>query len=149
LVDIGVILQGRSGMSHISAVRILTWLSILLLCGCATWNSWTPETRFQETVWQLTHSVDVAQTVQAARDPNCYGEKNFLIGPHPSVPTVIVSGLAISAGHWMFTDWIERNFRDHLWVQDLWFVTSTFVVGHAVANNWQIGLRVGSSKCQQ
>jgi hypothetical protein len=115
----------------------------LLLTGCTL----SPAARVEEATWQLLHTIDVGQTVQIAKNPNCYSESNAFIGPHPTVTTVIWYGLGTSVLHYMLTDWLGEKLADHPWVQHLWFAESAFITGKDVYTNSHDGLHFGSAEC--
>lgn len=122
-----------------STARLLAALFVLLgvlLSGCET-------TSRREMTWQALHAVDVAQTLNAARD-SCYREASWmtkkLIGEQPSNAEVMAWGAATALAHM----WISNLLKDRdapRWVQSAWQVGTIGQTGFAVANNHRIGVR--------
>lgn len=119
-------------------------LLLVALQGCASVPA-------DEYVWQTLHAVDVAQTVQIAKNPRCYRESDpitsRLIGEHPSTQGAIAWGVGTAVLHAGVSNWLE-NIDAKPWVKGAWKVLSFGSVGITIANNYSDGLRVnGSEDC--
>jgi hypothetical protein len=102
-----------------------------------------------EYVWQGAHLVDVAQTMQIARNPDCYREDNRftsqLIGDHPSEGDVAAWGIGTSLFHAGITS-ILVDLEAPRWVIAGWQAVTIVAVGDAVANNFDEGLTPTDSR---
>ncbi len=106
------------------------------LGGCQSMDS-------DELTWQTLHAMDVAQTLNAARDP-CYEEQAWLtkrlIGEQPSDASVIAWGVGTSVAH----AWISGALEDRgapVWVQKLWELGTLGHTTYAIGSNHEAGVR--------
>ena len=103
-----------------------------------------------EAVWQTAHLIDTAQTMQIAKNPECYHEKNpitrSLIGKHPSEEAVVAWGIGMAVAHYQVTRLLTR-YEAPRWVQWGWQAVSIGSTGAAVVNNHEIGLRPFGTDC--
>lgn len=103
----------------------------------------------QELVWQALHAVDVAQTLEAARD-ECYKEDAWLtrrlIGEQPSDAQVLAWGVGSAVLHaWVSDTLIQRGAPT--WVQMVWDLGTLGQTAYAVGSNYDTGIRLlGSNK---
>lgn len=116
-----------------------TFFILIMLTGCETFN------RNSEIAWQTMHIIDIAQTVQTAKNPHCRSEGNALtqkiIGKHPSESNVYKWGIGSAIAHYFIFKWIDKkakkdNLNVGLRVLDN---TSKFVT---IARNHGNGVRV-------
>jgi hypothetical protein len=98
----------------------------------------------QELAWQTLHAVDVAQTLEAARDP-CYRESAWvtrhLIGRQPSDGSVLAWGAGTAVLHaWISSELESRGAP--AWVQMVWDLGTLGQTAYAVGSNHTAGVRV-------
>ena len=128
--------------------RIAILAPALLLAGCATWST---ETKYSEGAWQALHAADVAQTLQIARNPDCFYEKDpvtsRLIGKHPSQGAVLAWGAGTAAAHAIVTHELEKHDAPR-WVRRTWQAVTIGGKAQVVGANWSIGLRFGGVEKQ-
>jgi hypothetical protein len=117
---------------------------LLLLCGagCESLSR-------QEIAWQTLHAVDVAQTLDAARDP-CYQESAWLtrqlIGRQPSDGAVLAWGAGTAVLHaWISQELEERDAPG--WLRMAWDLGTLGQTAYAVGSNHTTGIRLlGANK---
>jgi hypothetical protein len=110
---------------------------LLALAGCQSMSR-------QEFAWQALHAVDVAQTLEAARDP-CYQESAWvtrqLIGRQPSDGAVLAWGAGTAVLHaWISSELESRGAP--AWVQMVWDLGTLGQTAYAVGSNHTTGVRV-------
>jgi hypothetical protein len=120
-------------MRGITLALMAPWL----LAGCQTMTH-------TEITWQTLHAIDVAQTLNAARDP-CYQESAWvtrrLIGRQPSDGAVLAWGVGTAAFH----AWVSHELDDRdapTWLQMLWDLGTLGQTAYAVGSNHHTGVRV-------
>lgn len=99
-------------------------------------NNWTNIDTVLLIIATALHIIDWLQTIQIAKNPVKYYEKNFLLGRHPSVRKVHIlmfSGLIIQA---IAPILIPGGFR---WI---WWAGWIGGKGYLVGNNFRIGLKI-------
>ncbi|MEZ5558656.1 MAG: hypothetical protein R3E86_08970 [Pseudomonadales bacterium] len=108
----------------------------LLSGGCASMDR-------DEATWLALHSMDVAQTLNAASDP-CYEETAWLtsrlIGNQPSDAEVLAWGVGTAVAH----AWIGRVLEEQgapRWVQKAWDVTTISYTTYTISQNHADGVR--------
>lgn len=121
----------------------------LLLTGCSTAPR-EPESRAAEAVWQTANAYDWSQTINTARRPDCYVEKDpvtkAMFGPHPSESEVGL-GWAIQATlHFLVSGWLDRKVQDtdaDGWkaTRAIWQIITLANTAKNIADNRAIGLR--------
>jgi hypothetical protein len=134
-------------------MKLLTLLSCLMLTGCAELRS----PSYPEIAYQIANGYDFAQTVNTARGAKCgYYEKDpvtsQIIGTHPTVPAVEGMWAAQALGHYLISNWLDREIDatdSDAWrgVRIIWFALT---LGNAVHNdvaNARIGLTPFGSGC--
>lgn len=149
--------------------KILFLLMLSTLSGCSllmpvelpngpgeTRSSLSPA----EITWHAMNIIDMGQTLNIARRPDCYTEHNFLtralIGEHPSTQSVIISSVAFSLVYRAASQFIEEH--DHInedgnhdtpWVLAKYSlnVLGLLTKGTTVFNNYKIGLKPFGSEC--
>jgi hypothetical protein len=121
---------------------MLAAVSVLLVSGC---SSLPPD----EFIWQTAHAFDVAQTVQIAKNPECYRETDpvtsRLIGEHPSQGGVYAWGIGTAALHAGVSALLEK-YDAKPWVKGVWKAVSFTTVIYTVNNNFNEGLGVNSAR---
>jgi hypothetical protein len=112
------------------------------------------ETNIQEGVWQAMNVLDMLQTIEIAKNLQCYeevGTLSLIYGNKISKSDAIVGSVGFGILHYLVTRSIEslvdRN-PDYRVLQRTWQYTGYVWKGHTVYNNHRIGLRPGSSKYQ-
>ena len=108
-----------------------------------------------EYAWQGLHAVDTYQTMQIARNPQCFEEADpltrTLIGSHPSEAEVAAVMIAYSIGHAYVSGWLRERTEDAFeretparggWyvARAVWTVGGLLAKGAVVAHNNSIGL---------
>lgn len=97
----------------------------------------------EELTWQALHAIDVAQTLNAARDP-CYQEEAWLtaqlIGAQPSDGEVIAWGLGTAVFHAWISNTLEHRGAP-VWVRKLWELGTLGHTSYAIGTNHQEGVR--------
>lgn len=123
--------------SHIHGVVVVT-ACLWWLGGCQS-----IEMDRQELAWQSLHAVDVAQTLNAARDP-CYQENAWLtkriIGEQPSDADVLAWGVGTAMFHAWVSDSLESRHAP-LWMHMLWDLGTLGHTAYAVGSNHHNGVR--------
>ena len=97
-------------------------------------DKWTKTNTVMELSWISLHLVDWGQTLQIAKNPNRFHERNPILGRHPSIRSVnrfMIIGLVTHVSASFVLPHDIRNF---------WQVTSIVVAGIIVTNNFKIGL---------
>ena len=119
-------------------VTLAVLSSALLASGCATLSP-------GEVAYQSLHAVDVAQTVEIARNPARFQEVDMgtraLIGSHPSVGGVLAWGAANAIGHYAIDDYLYSH--NHPKLALAFESVSVAFVADTVHNNYKIGLGYG------
>jgi hypothetical protein len=119
----------------------LAWIALtMLLSGCQALK--TPESQ----AWLALHAVDTVQTFRIADDPRCFKESDSLtrrlIGEHPSDGEVAAWAIGSAALHLGVTELLLRN--EHPRLAKAWQWVRIGVTAAAVADNYTIGVRIGS-----
>jgi hypothetical protein len=122
-------------------MKIAIALSASLLAGCSTMSA-------PEMTLHGLHAIDVAQTVQIARNPPCYYEADpitsRLIGEHPSERDVLIWGVASG----VFMHYASKKADESGgWKRAAWYAAAIVMTGRAVIGNHNIGLRVDGANC--
>lgn len=137
------VVQAKARFGQAAAALLLALP--LTLTGCADWSR---ETRIEEATYQVLSAVDTAQTFQAARHPECYGEgdpiTSVVIGQHPKPGAVLGYGIARAGLHAFVTDWMVRDDASPTALR-IWQALTLGIEGRDVRNNWVIGLRFSSA----
>lgn len=128
---------------------IMACSTLLMLSACATWST---ETRIEEALYQTVSAMDVAQSVQIAKNPDQYAEASYptatVIGRHPTVAGQVLWGVGRGAFHYLITDELERHDAPR-WLRRAWQVVNIGIEGDVVHRNWQIGLHFGHTVSTQ
>lgn len=120
---------------------ILKLTSLVCMVGCSSMQQFNEGS---EVYWQALHVVDIAQTVQIAKNPHCHSEGNpwtqKLIGNNPRESEVYPWGIVSSVVHFfgmrLLDKWLDDgDYNVPLRLADNITKTST------VINNHQAGLR--------
>ena len=118
---------------------------VLAASGCASLDM-----SRSETAWQTLHAVDVAQTLNAARDP-CYRESDPLtraiIGEQPSTGEVVAWAVGSSVLHAVVSRKLERHAPK--WVTGVWHSLSIGSKGLTIGRNHAEGIRPFGDNVQQ
>lgn len=110
------------------------------------------ETAAQELSWQGLNVVDMFQTIQIAKNGQCFqevGTLSFLTGPHPSERSAIGGSILFGVLHYGGTRLIENlvdenpNYRI---LQRIWGYGGLLLKGQNDWHNHQIGLGLDSSR---
>jgi hypothetical protein len=96
-----------------------------------------------EQVYQVANAIDWVQTINVARQPQCYREVGWptesIIGRHPNVTGVLVFGAVQAVLHAAVSAWLENNHWTHTLA-----VWQTLTIGNEVvdvARNAGLGMR--------
>lgn len=103
---------------------------------------WTTETVIEEAVYQSLHAIDAAQTVQIAKDPAHYYEKEsaWAIGAHPSEGAVIKYMATEAVIHAAVTATLVK-LDAPTWALRTWELITIGDTVNCVRGNFKIGLR--------
>lgn len=106
-------------------------------------RGWSTETKISESLYQITHLVDCAQTRMIARNPDRYMEHDnaWLIGEHPNEATVAAWCVGVSALHMVGTQWLAGR---NPWLSRIWQAGTIGVTLNVVGSNKSIGITVRS-----
>lgn len=148
--------------------KMFVFGTLLTLSGCAalgpevpmsTVDSHEQNMAIAETAWQSLNIIDTLQTVQIAKNPNCYRESDIvtrhLIGEHPSQGKAIGIGIVYGVAHFAITKWLDYNdtLDEHGEYSSGWHVANIswqaltlLDKGVAVGNNFTIGLTPFNSR---
>ena len=115
----------------------------LALSGCASMGP-------AEITWQSLHAIDTHQTLEIARNPDCFREADpltrALVGSHPSEAEAAAVMVAYSLGHYAVSRWLDvradaapygSRWKD---ARALWHVVGIVTKGAVVLHNNSIGL---------
>jgi hypothetical protein len=149
-------------------VALFLALVLFGLCGCASIapiGMFPREqgTRAAEGVWLSLHTVDTLQTVQIARNPQCFYEADPLAvgiygSQHPNESRVLLTNVVLGAIHPVVSRWfdehVEQSYNDdtetaNLWAMGRigWHAISIIGTGVSVANNFRRGIGPFSTRC--
>ncbi|MGB8693013.1 MAG: hypothetical protein WCD08_05835 [Steroidobacteraceae bacterium] len=100
-----------------------------------------------ELAWQALHVVDVAQTAQISRHPECYHEvgSSYLIGQHPDLLQVLAWGVAEGYGHYWISDWLADHKMKR--TRQVWEVITIGYKGYTLRANDLEGIYTGNATC--
>lgn len=108
-----------------------------MIGGCASRTPWTASDSYRHLAFTGLMVADYLQTMEIARNPDRYYERNPILGNHPSEGEVtayfIGSYALVTAAAWA----LPEPYRDALQY------VAIGVEAGAVANNFSIGLRFG------
>lgn len=125
-------------------------LAFSLTSNCPQASPW-------EVSYQALHAVDFAQTVQIARSPKCYEEKDLvtarIIGHHPTPSKVAGMWAAESMVHYAISGWLDRSSEANggAWTvaRDTWHVVGVAWEAFDIGHNNAIGLKpFGGNRCE-
>ena len=110
-------------------MKYLLIATLILMSGCSNTQ-----------IWQTAHAIDVAQTIQISKHPECYSESNrftkAMIGSKPSEEEVYMWGAGTAIAHYFLSKAAKgTRFEKFLYV-------GTGMQLNSVVNNHAIGLRV-------
>lgn len=120
-------------------------LSLIIPFNSFAGEKWSKTDIALETTWQILHVMDWRQTVQIARNPNQYWERNPLLGGHPSEQKVNLHFLVGTVLHPIVTEVLPSKYR--LWGIEwkpriIWESISIGMSGTCILNNFSIGLGI-------
>lgn len=107
-------------------------------------STWDTETKVSESLYQVAHAVDCAQTHYIARHPEAYEERTsaWLLGKHPSKSSVVVWCVAVAYGHAAITQTMVDSHASKGLLR-FWQALSIGLTLDAVSNNYAIGIKWG------
>jgi hypothetical protein len=122
---------------------LLAFVIVISLTGCA---ALAPETRVEETAFQVIHAVDTAQTIDIRRHPGlheCAGPMGaaWAIGEHPKDHQVYEFMAAEGLLHLAITEALSRSSLPRGWVR-AWELVTIGIDSGVVAHNFSLGLKV-------
>lgn len=148
---------------------VLALLLLLQLTGCASMEPGRmfpreQSSRVAESVWLGLHTVDTMQTVQIARNPQCFWEDNKVAAAiygtkHPDDDRVMLTNVLLGFVHsrvsrW-FDDGVDRSFSAEDGNEGLWYVgriawhaVSIGASAAAVSNNYRRGIGPTGTGCR-
>lgn len=150
--------------------KLLIVSSVLAtLTACDTLGPERPMSRVEEHhsnmvlsegAWQSLNVIDTLQTLQIAKNLNCYHESDLvtkrLIGERPSQGKAIGIGIIYGVSHLLISRWLESNdnpdengdYSSGWHIANIgWQTLSLLDKTVAVGNNFRIGLTPFGAKC--
>lgn len=148
---------------------VLALILLLQLTGCATMepgNMFPREqsSRVAETVWLGLHTVDTMQTMQIARNPECYWEDNKLAAgiygtKHPDENRVMITNVLLGLVHSRVSRWLDDGVARSKFADDgnvggwyvgriAWHTLSIGLTTAAVSNNFRRGIGPTGTDCR-
>jgi hypothetical protein len=121
---------------------LLIGLFTIALTGSAAAQEsdrWTERDWALQLTYTAVHAIDWSQSLTIARNPDRHEERNFFLGPHPSVGEVNRYFGATLAAHWAVSALLPRRARG------VWQCFSLVVEGQAVARNFAVGVRLSKA----
>lgn len=119
------------------------------------------ETNIEEGVWQFLNVIDLLQSIQIAKNPQCYREVGTPAllgsGPHPGIGATIGFAALFGVGHYLVSRGIETlidnektedhdNGDDYRILQRWWQLGSFVPKAYTVEQNASIGLGLTHSR---
>jgi hypothetical protein len=89
-----------------------------------------------EITWQIIHFIDWGQTLEIARQPDRYFERNKILGSHPSVGEVNTYMAITAVTHAVVSYLLPKKYRKY------WQHLTIYESLSCVVNNFNLGLRV-------
>ena len=115
-------------------------ISLLALQGCAAIGNMSTE----EKAWQAMNIIDGMQTMNIARNPKCFYERDSIsrsiIGDHPSEAEAAALMVGYGVAHYYVSRLLEDNAPK--WANKVWQYTMIGTKGFTIASNHNIGLPV-------
>lgn len=99
-------------------------------------DDWTKADTTREVAWQVLNAVDWAQTLEIARQPEKYHERNPILGKHPSVGEVNTYMGISAVAHVGISYLLPKKYRMY------WQYITIGVSGTCMVSNFNIGLGV-------
>jgi hypothetical protein len=135
-----------TGRRKFSTLRQLTLSAGALLSLALSACSALPDVRSTEYVWQGLHAVDALQTYRGPASDPCFHEADpvtsRLIGKRPSGAQVLGWYAATSVSHFAISTALEKIAPR---LADWWHALTIAGVSITVADNHELGIRIGSS----
>ena len=116
----------------------LIMIMVLMLLGCATFNTQDPWTRNQKILQGTSmalQTLDWGTTLDIV-DREGYYETNPIIGKYPSKGRINLYFICSMAGKFLLAHYLPSNLRKY------WFGSNILISSYMVNNNYGIGLRV-------
>lgn len=117
-------------------IIIIAIALILLPATCTLADEWTNADTQWEIAYQVVHAVDWGQTRYIAEHPDEFHEMNPILGEHPSVGSVDAYFITTGVVHYLIARKLPSKYRR------AWQVVFTIDHAQAVANNYQLGIKV-------
>lgn len=113
-----------------------------VVCACALTgcSALSPETRAEETAYQVLSAVDASQTLSIADHPAQFREMNPAMGGHPRPANVAAYFAAGGATHFAMTYALSAA-NAPPWALRLWEVSGIGLEAVCVGNNFGSGIR--------
>lgn len=128
------------GVSNVVRNVVLSILWTVMLFGVPSksfaFDEWSTRDYTLQATWTVLHIVDWGQTLDTAKNPDRFYEKNPLMGEHPSVSrvnTFMALGAVINP---LFIHVLPSKWRPYF--QAVFIAEKVYCVG----NNYRIGLHV-------
>lgn len=114
----------------------MKYFLLFILCGSSAHaGEWSREDSYREAVYLTVHILDWTQTLNIARNPDKWHEKNPILGRHPSVGKVnayfaTTAAIHVGLAYLLPAEW-RKTFQ----------YLSIAVEGGVVAHNYSIGIK--------
>lgn len=131
--------RGIAGLEVAGKYVLMVALLLMALgtpAGAESGAEWTGTDTALELGWQALHFADWMQTLEIARKPEEYFERNVFLGRHPSTGEVNAYMASTAVLHLLVSAWLDKPYRT------AWQGITIVEVGIAVWNNHDIGLSV-------
>lgn len=92
-------------------IIILLLSSLFAFLANAESDKWTTQNTLLEVTGQTLRLIDFGQTLQIARQPERYGEKNSIMGEHPSTEKVCAYFATYMIGSFAISYFLPEPYR--------------------------------------
>ena len=116
-------------------IKILIILVLLLNTEFSFAENWTKKDTYTELAFLSIHFLDYQTTIDIAKKPNLYVEKNIILGEHPSIGRVNTYFISTAIIHPIISYYLPKKYRKTF--QYFSIGVSTL----AVTNNLSCGLK--------
>lgn len=116
---------------------LITLILIVFFSTPVLAGDWTRADTYRELAWTAILIADYGQTMNAARHPDRFIERNLILGEHPSTAAVSAYFLSVAIIHPVISYYLPPTYRK--WWQ---YITIGVEVGY-VTHNFAAGVGIG------
>ena len=116
--------------------KYLIILVLLFFISPAFGEMWTKNDTYRELTWATLFLIDYGQTLNIAKNPDKYEEKNQILGRHPSQSSVHKYMLSVAILHPIISYYLLPEYRKY------WQYITIGIEADAVTNNFSIGIGI-------